>query len=560
MRKQSAAVSLILASLLALTSCGAPADIFQPSGDSETEYVYSDVVYLPMEKVRSLNPLVSADEDTYYISKLVYEPLFAADDRMVPQPVLANSCEFDESGTSCTIKLKKGVKWHDGEELTAADVKFTIEAIKQLSRTGSTLYGDYAAGIVSVTEDRNDEYSLTLKLTAPGACSESDLVFPILPQHQFRNATAMLSGTESFLPVGTGPYACDSYDPLAKLTLTGFRDHRGETPENTLCFTILPDREQAVNLVKGGNISILFDVSPNSELLLKQKGLTEYLYPSNSVEYIGFNTAYGACAKTAVRQAVCSAVDSESLLSDVFLENGITCSSIYYPGFLGVENTGDCYPYSIRESIAILNRAGYLDRDGDSLYEDLDGNEITISVLADADDDQSAAAAAAIVRTLSLLPVNVEADIRPKAEYDAMIVSGRYDMYIGSASFNERYDLRPLLKTNGAMNYARYSNASVDELTDSLRSSISAEEKTENAEKLINILKREVPYYCLFYRMKCSFVNTSFRGEVHPLFNDIYRGPYDWKCAYEAEKEQESAGEPEPADAGAPEEGDPEAD
>ena len=98
--------------------------------DPDVNHVQQDTLYFVATSIDTLNPVVSSSEDTFYISKLIYNSLFDYTDDLNVQPELAESYEVNTDRAYVDITLKDGVLWHDGTELTAGDVRFTVNAIK----------------------------------------------------------------------------------------------------------------------------------------------------------------------------------------------------------------------------------------------------------------------------------------------------------------------------------------------------------------------------------------------------------------------------------------------
>ena len=88
-------------------------------------------IRLAISQMDTINPILSKNQNVQDIAKLIYEPLF-----VVTQDYKIENClvsEFSKSSsTTYLIKLKRNIKWHDGQSLTAKDVKFTIDIIKAL--------------------------------------------------------------------------------------------------------------------------------------------------------------------------------------------------------------------------------------------------------------------------------------------------------------------------------------------------------------------------------------------------------------------------------------------
>ncbi len=154
---------MLLTSGVFLTGCNNKASLIFGDNEPKVNYRYDETVYLAMEKARTLNPLVSKDMDVYQISKIVYNGLFEFDEGLVPQPVLVSTYAYDDSGLKLNIQLKNGIKFSDGHELTGEDVKFSVETIQNAARYGEGIYGNYVSAIKSISVDKSDRNTLTIK-------------------------------------------------------------------------------------------------------------------------------------------------------------------------------------------------------------------------------------------------------------------------------------------------------------------------------------------------------------------------------------------------------------
>ncbi|MGN0305858.1 MAG: ABC transporter substrate-binding protein, partial [Lachnospiraceae bacterium] len=119
-------------------------------------------------------------------TNLMFRALFLADSSLTnPQPDLAQSCEISEDSLVYTITMKDGLKWSDGEALTAEDVKWSIETALQAA-TCNSIYTSVFKNISEITVEGN---SITLTLEAPYASMMDVLAqFAILPKHCLENA------------------------------------------------------------------------------------------------------------------------------------------------------------------------------------------------------------------------------------------------------------------------------------------------------------------------------------------------------------------------------------
>jgi len=306
MSRKIVTIALILIiSIVSFIGCGETTNFLGGNSEKEKNIIHSSDVFIPIEKLRTLNPIITKDEDAYYINKLIYEGLFEYDHNLTLTNALAESYSYSADGASVSIRLKKGISWHDGEELTARDVKFTIDTLASASASNSSIYNDNLRNVQSVRLDSNDPHQLTVYFRENKNNSINNFTFPIIPMHQFRNIDDAKKVDSGFIPIGTGRYRVTDYNELTHITLHGYQGYyKGNIPSNTLKFMIVPEKEQAVNLLDINSISLTFSKEIERETIYTNKDVNVFNFPSNEVEIIGYNINVPALKDKRVRQAI----------------------------------------------------------------------------------------------------------------------------------------------------------------------------------------------------------------------------------------------------------------
>jgi len=516
-KKAGTIISIILVLLLfGQTGCDA-GGVFS-GGSGEDRYRMEQTVYLPMEKVRTLNPMISKDEDTYYISKLLYDSLFELDEYFRPEKKLVDSYSYSDDQLKLSIDLKQGVKWHDGEEFTASDVKFSIDTYINLSNSNETLYASYVSNIRAASITRGEPYKITISFRNSRNVGLENLVFPILPSHQFSRASDVRRNTEDFIPIGTGPYKVESYNNLSRLTLTASEYYHGRAPNNQLVFIIFPDKKDAINLVDVGTISLLINDEEDRDTLISNMNVKTVNFISNQAEFVAFNMNRGIMKNDKVRKAVCHAINSREILETAYLKSGVLSDTIFYPYYFGNRNEDELYAYDIEIAAGFLSESDLTDME-------------PVCIIVNSDDQSRVAATNIIKNALDKIQLDSYIIYCSWDEYLTRIAFGEFDMYVGGYSFNERYDLRDLLHSEYG-NAIGYSNPRLDELLDEMRTGIDNGRKADVFFEVNSILKDEVPYYCILYKTYGAISSASLKGEINPLFNDFYRNCGEWVCEY----------------------------
>ncbi len=171
-----------------------------PSEEEQETVTYEtmDKIYLAMDRVETLNPLVSGDSDVYYISQLLFSSLFYLDDKLGVKSQVVESYNTNAQAGSVSLELRKDVKFSDGSSLTANDVRATINTILRIGSDGP--YYEYVSKIDSV--QISDTYAMTVHFEDPADAALDNLVFPIISATNY--------DADSDRVVGSGPYAISS--------------------------------------------------------------------------------------------------------------------------------------------------------------------------------------------------------------------------------------------------------------------------------------------------------------------------------------------------------------
>jgi peptide/nickel transport system substrate-binding protein len=132
-------------------------------------------------------------------------------------------------------------------------------------------------------------YQITIYYNNPLNISLSNLTFPIIPEHRFKNIDEARKADRGFIPVGTGPYRIEDYNELSHIILKANESYHGSAkPTNTLRFQIFPEKRDAINLMDVNNISVTFSKELDRDTIYSNKDVNVINFPSNEVELIGF--------------------------------------------------------------------------------------------------------------------------------------------------------------------------------------------------------------------------------------------------------------------------------
>jgi len=300
---------------------------------------------------RNLNPLAVEFRDGKAFVRLLYEPLvYRADDESIPW--LAANTEWDESGgTTAEISLRDGLRWHDGERLTADDVAFTYRLLQDtsLGTVETTVPAPIYRGRSALVEDVSVTGERSLRLSFGSvvpAVAVRALTVPILPEHiwfeQAREANvsgvAVENVTEALVwsndePVGSGPLAFERMVAEEGLFLRRFDEHfLAEGPPSDLPdrfgdglafdrleLRVVPSDATAIELLAAGELdATTAQVGHQAVPRIGEEPSLSLLVDRGQRPYhVGYNTGTEPFSNPNFRRLVGRLVDKQHLVGDV---------------------------------------------------------------------------------------------------------------------------------------------------------------------------------------------------------------------------------------------------
>ena len=501
--------------------------------DPSIEYVEQKTVFLSSGKIDTLNPAISQSEDTYYLSKLIYSSLFNFDENLNAVPELASEYKVDTEKAYIEITLKKGVKWHDGSSLTASDVAFTVSAMR--SAGSKCPYYNKIKKINSAFARSKNVVAIYFNNNYN--CSLDDLVFPIVPSSQYSGAGAFASAYSGFKPVGTGQYKYKSYNQKKQLKLIPNEDYFGDKATKNIYVTMLPDRQLAANMMEIDSVSCYVDSAANRKSTALDRGYQIFDITSNNVEFLVFNTRSSYLSQKNIRKALAYGIDTEKILENAYMGDGILTDTIYYPNFLGVKDTLNEYSYDIKKAEQMLSEMGWKDMNSDGALEDRDGNKIVLKILVKKNNATRVSASQLIKKNLELLGIKSEIISLSKSEYMQAINKRDFDILVTGYTIEESYDLRELFNGKNQWGYNNYSLFMKARELDRL---YTTEQYSEKYRELKELMLDELPYYPLCYKKMSLIGVKTFKADKMPMFNDIYKNCDTWSWSVIVEKNNEN--------------------
>lgn len=478
----------------------------------------------PAEPVR-IRAAITGDEATLnpytYISgfpgwnllMLQYDSLMQLDRNGVPRPWLAETISVNTDLTEYSVTLVEGVTWHDGEPLTAQDVKFSADYY--LTNTEASRFARDLRGVEEVVV--NDDGSVTFKLSATNAGFQLAALadVPIIPRHIWESVEVPSEHQfEGGTNIGTGPYKLVEYAESQSYRFQANPDYfRGAPGVDELVVIVFADDAGAQAAIRTGEVDVIFERIPPEQidLLDTQDPLDVVLGPEFTTQMINYDVTKRPFDDVAVRQAINLAMNRQDIVDTVFLGAATVGSAGWiHPGHPSY-NPEIVTSYDPAAANALLDGAGYTDSDGDGVRE-FDGQPMSFEIITNAPDSLRLRIAELTVEMLAEIGIStsvaaVETGTWEQAVWPGFDVNGGRNYDIAMWGWSAPVQADPLrlpqlvasIPAGGFLNLTGYANAEMDTLSEQLGQEPDPAERNAILGRMQEIIAEELPFVLLLY-------------------------------------------------------------
>ncbi len=479
MKKRFLCWLLLTAVLLTMSACG----VTREKGNT---LVYGSSNYT------SINPIMNEHCE---IKHLLFDGLMARDGAGNLVPALAESQSYDPETMTYTFKLREDVKWHDGESFTAADVKFTIEAIMNPDNGSENMPNYEEISTISILSD----YEIAFTLSEPNFAFLDYMTMSILPKHCLEGED-MWESDYFRKPIGTGPYKLESWDVGQSINMVRNPDYYGGAAHiERVVFKIVKEDSAKALQLQSGELN-LAQLTPRDAISFSDK--QEFrVYDMKTADYRGilYNFWNPYWQKNAdLIPAINYAIDRQAILDAVVLGYGDVAYSplqMHPYNYDGVER----YGYDPAKAEAALVAAGCEKVDG---WWMRNGEKIGFTINATPGDQvriDMAQVAAQQLRDIGL-------DVKANVPAEGIDWGNQECCIIGWGSpFDADDHTYKVFGTDKGANYSGYSNASVDRYLKEARQTDDPAKRAESY-KNFQIALAEKPAYTFFCYIDAIYV------------------------------------------------------
>ncbi|WP_344772751.1 ABC transporter substrate-binding protein [Gryllotalpicola kribbensis] len=336
---------MAVTSAILLTACSGSGT---GSNTGSTAATGGDLVIARAADAISMDNTSTFDNNSIFVQEQIMETLFTVtDDGQDVKPWLATGYKISDDGLTYTINLRKGVKFSNGDPMTAKDVKFSIDAD---TATGNDGWGYINAAIdtVSVVDDSTVQIKLKYKW-APFLADLALFSNAVVPANYGGKTKAEFYQA----PVGTGPFKWGSWKKGQSLKLVKNTNYwqKGKPYLDSVTWNVVADSNTRKLQLQGGQIDI--DDTPDwssFQSLKTASGVKAVTFNSTYEEYLAFNQKHAPFNDVHIRRAIAYAIDRKAIVKSVLFGNGTVANSLLSPGTPYYDKNATAPSYDLAEA------------------------------------------------------------------------------------------------------------------------------------------------------------------------------------------------------------------
>jgi len=512
---------LSLLGALPLAACGRSESVRESSA-TEGGPAYGDtLVEASIGDISGLIPNITSDSASHEVGGLIYSNLIRTDKELRPEGELAERWDISTDEMTLTFYVRKGIKWHDGEDVTAEDVDFTYRYM--IDPKTPTAYGEPFRQVRRA--EVVDRYTYRVTYEKPYAPALLSWGLWILPRHilepAWKTGVDLRTTRQNRFPVGSGPYRFGEWKTGEKIVVEANPDYfEGRPYMRRVVYRIIPDQSTIFLELKARNID-LASVTPiqyrrQTEFPAFLKAFHRYRYLSNSYAYLGFNLRDARFQDKRVRQAIAHAINKQEIIEGVLLGLGRPAVGPYKPGTWWYKDDVKTFPFDPERAKALLAEAGWRRATADGILEK-DGKPFSFTIRTNQGNAVRQQTAEIIQRRLRAVGIDAKIHIVEWAAFiNTFIRKKDFEAIIlgwGLGLDPDQYEIWHSSQTGPEeLNHISYKNPKVDGLLEAGRRTFSQEKRTAIYGELQEVLAEDQPVIFLYVPDALPVVSARVHG------------------------------------------------
>lgn len=522
LRKRLAAVGIVLSAGLALSACA-------PSAPTETEATAGSetLTIATTTDVVNYNPLIGNSRSDYWITNLMYPHLLSiANDGSKEAQVATDWGYVDE--TTGFYEIRDDLEWSDGVKLTAEDVAWTMNAVKQDQPSG-TFYGQLAnfASAEAVSDTRVE---IALSTSDSSIVEEIGFWGNVVPKHIFEKADSVANFPNDGADggwVSAGPYVLTDVQVGQSYTLERVEDYplvEGGTPFSAeVVYRVFPDVNTEILALQSGEVDVIANALPPAqvETLRNTPGIEVAESVGLGYAHMTYNMTKPDLAKVEVRQALAHAVDYETIRDVVLQGQAVSTGSSPLMPVLEkyYDDSIEEYEFDTDLSRELMEKAGYTAGSGGMF-------PVSFRLIYSLQDSVTSQWATLVKDSAAEAGITIELQGTERNTYLAQTNAGDFDIYAGNFAIMDDPVTNMALSylPDGAINYTYVDDPELNELILTAMATTDEDTKIELMQNAAAIVNENV-YDNIMYTQNLYFAHsdkwTGFESKPSELLSIV---------------------------------------
>lgn len=478
-------------SIATFAACAPSAPTEDGGGDSGAAVTDATLTIATTTDVVNYNPFVGNSRSDYWITNLMYPHLLSIGPDGEKSPELAEKWGY-VNDTTGYYEIRAGMKWSDGQPLTAKDVAYSLNAVKR-DKPAGTLTGQLTnfTSATAVSDTR-----VELKLSAPDSTVVPEVGFwgNVVPQHVFEPAGSVATFANDGSNggwVSAGPYVLTSVQRGQSYTLERVDDYplvKGGKPKAAkVVYRVYPDVNTEILGLKNGDVDVIANSLPPAQVkgLQSTPGITVEEIPGLGYSHMTYNMTKPDLAKKEVRQALAYAVDYNAIRKVVLQGQAVsTGSSPIMPVLKDFyDDSIKEYSYDPEKAKKLLTDAGYK----------TDGS-LSFRLIYSLQDPVTTQWATLVKDGAAKAGISIELQGLERNTYLAKTAAGDFDIYAGNFAIMDDPATNMALTylPGGVINYSYVDDPALSSLIEQARVTFKRDEQKPLLQKAAKMVRDNV--------------------------------------------------------------------
>jgi peptide/nickel transport system substrate-binding protein len=494
--------------------------------------------------IRTLNSMLSSDTASNQVIGLMFDGLTNYKKNGDLIPALASDLPKTSSdGLTYTFKLRSGLKWSDGQPLTADDVVFTYQLAydAKYKDVASPRRGDLEKYVASVTApDAQTVVIQTTQVFAPFLANHTQ--YGILPKHVLGSLSAKDINTADFNSgpsVVNGAFKFVKWDKGQQVTLARNDNYwAGPAYLDTYVYKVVPDSVAVTNQLKTGEIDI-GPVDPSQFDAVKTAGnvvMTEFPVPTFTFYAYNLDPAKlggQLFGDKAVRQALVYALDRQQIVTAVFFGHGSVANSVEPPTSWAYKDKPQVlYSFNKAKAESLLDGAGWVK--GSDGIRAKNGQKLKFTMITNSGNKQRESMLTVMQQSWKDIGVDATPQLIQFPQLVSQIVSIRtFDVFLVGFNWAIDPDESPLFHSRntaaGGFNGADFKNSDVDSILDQALVTLDKTKRKQLYGQFQDIMSDQVPSPIILFNTGIWGVSSRVQGTDFGPFNQFLNRPWNYK-------------------------------